>query len=145
MENVQQSNIKFVRLITGEDLVTELVYSEDMGGLVLYNPMKVVYFTTESSVSLTLIEWIFSSVCKNQMFPMSSNNVLVVSDVTSGMEQMYFTMLTKIAMKNENKASVELLDTENPEESTPVPTKTYLQDLEDEMLAEIQSGKRKLN
>lgn len=148
----QISNIKFVRMITGEDLVSEVVYSEDMGGIVLLNPMKIIYFMNDTQVSLTLVEWIFSSVCKNQSFPVAPSNVIIVSDVTSGLEEMYWTMISKLSLRMNQKEQDDLLEIINevnePDASFPdvsLSSKSLIQQTEEEMLLDIQSGKKKLN
>ena len=41
MPNTKKPNIKFIRLVTGEDVVSEVQESEN--GLCLVNPLKIIY------------------------------------------------------------------------------------------------------
>ena len=123
--------VKFLRLKTGEDVVSELVEigENDKTYYQLINPVKVVYMPTERPgyVQVAIMPWVFSRVCDIQEFTISADDVLMVSDVSQFMHEYYWN-----TMEGEDK-----------EESEPEPEDNKL-DLETlkELMDQI-SSKRK--
>ena len=123
--------VKFLRLKTGEDVVSELVEigENDKTYYQLINPVKVVYMPTEKPgyVQVAIMPWVFTRVCDIQEFTISANDVLLISDVSPFMYEYYLN-----TMEGEDK-----------EESEPEPEDNSL-DLETlkELMDQI-SSKRK--
>ena len=123
--------VKFLRLKTGEDVVSELVEigENDKTYYQLINPVKVVYMPTERPgyVQVAIMPWVFSRVCDIQEFTISADDVLMVSDVSQFMHEYYWN-----TMEGEDK-----------EESEPEPEDNKL-DLETlkELMDQLSSKKK---
>lgn len=87
-----EHNVEFFRLVTGEDLVSEYEISEYKTHYRLYNPCKVVYLTSTKPgfLSISLMQWIFSKLCVEQVFDLPINQVLIKSTVAETMIYHYF-------------------------------------------------------
>lgn len=92
--------IRFVRLSTGEDLVTEIVeIKDDKEEYFLFvNPLKIVYVTGErkGSIMLSFIEWVFPKICAKQQFKIYPNDIIAMSEVTDKMEDYYYETIVKL-------------------------------------------------
>jgi hypothetical protein len=93
-------SIKFVRLNTGEDLVTEIVeVKDDKDEYFLFvNPLKIVYVTgqKQGSIMLSFIEWVFPKICSKQQFKIYPNDILTIAEVTDKMEDYYYETIIKL-------------------------------------------------
>ena len=71
------TEVHFLRLKTGEDLISEV--QETPTTYILLNPCKVMYLKSKKTgyLSISLMQWIFSKMCKEQTFEMDKNEVLV--------------------------------------------------------------------
>ena len=89
--------VKFLRLKTGEDVVSELVEmgENDKTYYQLINPVKVVYMPTEKPgyVQVAIMPWVFTRVCDIQEFTISANDVLLISDVSPFMYEYYLNTM----------------------------------------------------
>lgn len=85
MPNTKKPNIKFIRLVTGEDVVSEVQESEN--GLCLINPLKIIYGVNQKTgyISISLSQWIFTKITDNSTYNISSNNILIISDASENM------------------------------------------------------------
>lgn len=84
--------IKFIRLNTGEDLISEVIKMEKEDGsyYVLRNPLKVLYVTTKtSSLSISLMQWVFHRICEDQDFMIFSNDIITMGNPTPSMLEYY--------------------------------------------------------
>lgn len=92
--------IKFVRLTTGEDLITEVVEIKDDKEeyYLLVNPLKIVYLTNDKkgSIMLSFIEWVFPKICDKQQFKIYPNNIVVISQASSKIEDYYYESIIKL-------------------------------------------------
>lgn len=92
--------IRFVRLSTGEDIVTEIVeIKDDKDEYFLFvNPLKIVYITGErkGSIMLSFIEWVFPKICEKQQFKIYPNDILTMGEVTDKMEDYYYETIVKL-------------------------------------------------
>lgn len=89
-----EESVQFVRLNTGEDLIAEVtqVQNDDNTHYVLHNPMKVVYQIGGARASLTvsLMQWVFSRICANQDFIIYPTDILTMNKTTDDMEDYYW-------------------------------------------------------
>ena len=71
------TEIQFLRLKTGEDLISEV--QETPTSYILMNPCKVLYLKSQKTgfLSISLMQWIFSKLCSDQTFEMDKSEVLV--------------------------------------------------------------------
>lgn len=90
----EETAIKLVRLVTGEDVLAEVTYveEEEYSYYVLSNPMKVVYLSgvKPGILSVSLMQWVFGRICDKQDFTISPKDVIFVNDASSSMEEYYY-------------------------------------------------------
>lgn len=122
-----ESSVKFVRMVTGEDIVAEVVSIETdtENYYILNNPMKVVYLSTtkSSSLSISLTQWIFWRICDKQEFTIHPKDILVVNDVSIAMEDYYWSSMEHFEsykeelLNSDTDSSDEVLLTEKLEDN----------------------------
>lgn len=85
-----EQNVEFFRLVTGEDIVSE--YEEADGIYILINPCKVVYLTSQKPgyLSISLMQWVFSKLCAEQVFDIPKSQILLKSPVNESMVDHYY-------------------------------------------------------
>jgi len=98
LKTTEKKVIKFVRISTGEDLVSEMkiVRSEHIGDhYVLISPLKVIYALLEKPgmVSLNLISWIFPKITERQEFIIYPKDIITMADPTAGVKKYYNEMV----------------------------------------------------
>lgn len=157
VELPDEPSIKFVRLSTGEDLITEVVeVKEDKDEYyLLVNPLKIVYLTNEKngSIMLSFIEWVFPKICSKQQFKVYPNDVITLAEVTERMEEYYYETIIKLEnfVNNTEDDGVELGD---PKELERKAKNKEVSDLLDDEIEHLKtlledlnntSSKRKLN
>jgi hypothetical protein len=89
-KNKESSDVRFIRLTTGEDLVTEV--TDVANGRVHINyPLKLLYTPSLTSgyLSISMMQWIFTRVSKNQAFDIDQVNVLVMSPADDDLKEHY--------------------------------------------------------
>ena len=63
MSDEEQPNIKFVRLNNGDDIISEVMETEDENGIAytLFRPLKVVYIPAEREgyAAVAFTPWVF--------------------------------------------------------------------------------------
>lgn len=98
-------SIKFFRLSSGEDIISEVIESEIDGQLsyTLLNPMKVVYMIGKPGfISISLMEWIFSRVCETQEFELNLNEVITTGTPTKGIIEHYYECVDHFESRRED-------------------------------------------
>jgi dihydroorotase-like cyclic amidohydrolase len=92
---MEDSAVKFVRLTTGEDIISEVMFYEDdkESYYILNNPLKVVYMTGNKPgvLSVSLMQWVFWRIANTQSFTIYPNDVLTVANTTESMEEYYWS------------------------------------------------------
>lgn len=86
-----EQNIEFFRLVTGEDIVSECEIHDDYYRLI--NPCKVVYTSSRKDgfLSISLMQWIFSKICEDQVFELPKDQVLIKSKPNEKMIEHYYS------------------------------------------------------
>ena len=105
--------VKFVRLNTGEDIITEVMFIRDEAEHYLFiNPMKIVYNlgTKPDSLLVAFSPWIFSSICERQEFPIFPNDVITIADPSEDVVDCYWEFIDKMT-----KAKVKTLGPQKAE------------------------------
>lgn len=101
-------SVKFVRLSTGEDLISEVTeYKDDETSYyILINPLKVVYSmgTKSGILSVGLMQWVFSRICEDQEFNVFPEDVVTMGKPTEGLIDYYFGCVDHF---NNHKAKLE--------------------------------------
>lgn len=134
--------IKFVRLVTGEDLISE-VFTEDsekFQKVYLINPLKIVYsFGKKSTLSISLYNWVIPEILEDNVFQVKMNDILLMKEVSSDMEEYYQTTLEHLETYTHFKKNMmnDYPEDEDFEESE----YSYIK----EMIEEMKNGKRKMH
>ena len=138
-----EQNVDFFRLVTGEDIVSE--YEEADGTYILINPCKVVYLTSEKPgyLSISLMQWVFSKLCEEQVFDLPKNQVLLKSHVSESLVDHYFNSVeyfdkNKLKDKMEFDAPITEDDGSSDEEIISDESMNLLE----EIMKKIQNGKK---
>lgn len=81
---------------------------EDENGVVyaLFHPLKVIYMPSETTgyLSVAFTPWVFPRICEQQEFIIHAEDVMLVTDVSSSMNDYYWNNLehyTKKVLKEE--------------------------------------------
>lgn len=90
--------VQFIRLITGEDLVAEVVSVNIQGQepyYILNHPMKVVYGmpTKPGYYSVGLGQWVSSKICSDQSFTIYPTEVLTMATPTDALIEYYLSSI----------------------------------------------------
>lgn len=104
MENEEYPLAKFVRLTNGDDLVAEVVETEDDKGILylIVNPLKVIYMQSphQGYLTVSFIPWVFPKICDHQQFTIHGEDVLLLSNVSEAMNEYYWNNLETLDPKN---------------------------------------------
>lgn len=104
-----ETDVQFLRLKNGEDLITEIQETEK--SLVLINPCKVLYLKGSKSgfLSISLMQWVFSKISSDQMFEIDKSEVLFKTLPDDSMITHYWNSVEHF-MDLESKNNVEFDD-----------------------------------
>jgi type I restriction-modification system DNA methylase subunit len=97
LEQSQEADTVFVRLVTGEDLITDIIWTED-NNAIFVNPMKIVYLIGDDPgvLKLTLVQWVFSRISESQEFMVNGDDILTMAPISEELMKYYNeTMNTK--------------------------------------------------
>jgi hypothetical protein len=104
MSDGDNPSAKFLRLHNGDDLIAEVVETEDDNGIsyTVFHPLKVVYMPTEAGyLSVSFMPWIFPSISDQQEFVIHSEDIMLLTDVTEKMNKYYWESVTTYMSKDE--------------------------------------------
>lgn len=105
-----KSAVMFVRLVTGEDLVSEVTEVRDNSGkehyYILNNPMKILYLTGGKAgyMSVSLMQWVFHRICEDQTFNVFPDDVLTIGYPTDKMVDYYWNCVDESYSRREENA-----------------------------------------
>lgn len=99
-------NIKFIRLVTGEDIITEI--KSDENNYTLVKPLKIVYALGEKPgvISIGLVQWVFPDVVASQEMPIKDRDIITMSDPSLDMLKSYRSSIKRL----EKNLSFEFID-----------------------------------
>jgi hypothetical protein len=153
VEYPDNPNIRFVRMNTGEDLITEVIETKvnEQDAYLFVSPLKIVYLIGEKpgSMMLSLIEWVFPKISPKQEFLIYPDDVITISDVSDSLLDYYHEALykldNKVSIDREGKGKpvsslddIHNMDSEMPSEDELEYIKNFLEDLS-------KGNKRKLH
>ena len=107
---MEENSVKFIRLSTGEDLVSEVLEIDEGDGVFYYqlaNPMKVVYMIPSNKpgvFSISLMQWIFNRLCSDQSFTLHPTSIITMGDPTESLIEYYWKSVDSF---DENKEKLE--------------------------------------
>ena len=127
MHQPVEIELKFLRLNSGEDIISEVQKLDDKTYRII-NPLKIMYYYNENVgvMSMSLVPWIFNSICETEHYDMEKHNVLVSSNISLTMTKSYYGILNKI--KN-NMYVTEQEDDEEYDDETIKETKEMLSEV----------------
>lgn len=156
--NNDKPNVMFIRLVTGEDLISEVSEYEEVSSskdstenlhyYILHNPMKVLYLQGVKSgyVSISLMQWVFGRVCQDQTFDLSVGDILTTGYPSDKMHEYYWNAVALSLEKDESYASVnnnEPDDDENIEDGSLLDNEDALRMLREVLNSSSNSKDRK--
>jgi hypothetical protein len=135
--------IHFLRLKTGEDLITEMQETDDT--YILLNPCKVLYLKGSQSgyLSISLMQWVFSRICSEQVFEIQKNEVLFKINPNESLIEHYWNSIEHFS-ETESKSHIEYESlVEEEEEESSITTEEGIELIK--KLLDIKSDKGKLH
>lgn len=136
--------VKFLRLHTGEDIITELTYEKDSNSYTLTNPLRIIY--RQDDLVMAFTPWIYFSICDKQEFPLYPSDVITMADPNKEIIKYYKDFVERMETARANLepgdyAVVEKLEPRETAELTEA-EEEYLK----EFLESMETGsKRKLH
>lgn len=137
------TEILFLRLKNGEDLITEVQELDNT--YVLLNPCKVLYLKGSKSgyLSISLMQWVFARICSDQMFEIDKNEVLFKTLPEDTLVEHYWNSVEHFTqMESKDKVEYESM-TDSIDEDFPSTTEEGIELIK--KLLEIKSDKGKLH
>lgn len=116
-----ENSVQFVRLNTGEDLVSEVseIENDDNRYYILHNPMKIIYQMNVKGGGLTisLMQWVFARICEDQNFVVYSSDVVTMNKPTDSMESYYWETVEHFDTMKDSLAKKTSFDKDVKDES----------------------------
>jgi hypothetical protein len=137
------TEILFLRLKNGEDLITEVQELDKT--YVLMNPCKVLYLKGSKTgyLSISLMQWVFARICSDQTFEIDKSEVLFKTFPEDTLIEHYWNSVDHfLNMESKDKIEYESM-TESYEEEPPMTTEEGIELIK--KLLEIKSDKGKLH
>jgi hypothetical protein len=98
-----EESVVFVRLVTGEDLITQMT-KLDENKYTFSNPLKIIYsfdVNSPAKIQLGLIQWIFSEIIAEQTMEITAKDILAVAQPSHAMKSTYMASLKRIDVRSE--------------------------------------------
>ena len=98
-EEVPVSEVKFMRLENGEDIISEIVIYDDV--ILLLHPLKLLYTTSDKPgyLAISLMQWVFTKITEDQTFEMPKSAVLLYSEPTDSLKEYYWKTVNYFVSK----------------------------------------------
>lgn len=139
--------IRFVRMKTGDDLITEIVEMKvnDQDCYLFVNPLKIIYIPGDKpgSLSLSLIEWVFFRISPKQQFQVYPEDVVTVTEIGDEITDYYFEALHKLETATITKKEI-VTSHEDVEESNEPPSEEEIEYIK-KIIDDLKNGKRTLH
>jgi hypothetical protein len=100
--NSKAKDIRFIRLTNGEDIVAEVLDIAN-GRIVIDSPLKILYTPSlnKGYLSISLMQWVFTRISKQQKFDMDMVNVLIISEPEQSLIEHYNESMDTFDNKND--------------------------------------------
>lgn len=94
MSHDEKPLAKFLRLQNGDDVIAEVIETEDEQGILytLFHPLKLVYVPSEETgyVSIAFMPWVFPRIVDEQTFSLHAEDVMMLNDISEKMNIYYW-------------------------------------------------------
>lgn len=109
--NSKAKDIRFIRLTNGEDIVAEVLDIAN-GRIVIDSPLKILYTPSSNKgyLSISLMQWIFTRISKQQKFDMDMVNVLIISEPEQTLIEHYNESMDTFNNKNDEDEEEDDID-----------------------------------
>lgn len=88
--NQNSDNIKFIRMITGEDIISTVSEVDKDPYITMHDPAKVLYmFEEQSRIRMQLIPWVFKTLTDKTSFNVMRRDILLMEDASSSLSSAY--------------------------------------------------------
>jgi hypothetical protein len=136
------TEILFLRLKNGEDLITEVQEMDKT--YILMNPCKVLYLKGSKSgyLSISLMQWVFARICSDQTFEIDKGEVLFKTFPEDTLIEHYWNSVEHF-LNMESKDKVEYEAHHEEYDESPMSTEEGIELIK--KLLEIKSDKGKLH
>ena len=93
-----ENQVKFIRLLTGEDIVTEIKRDEKTDEYILIRPLKIIYVFGDKPgiISIGLVQWIFPEIVESQEISVKANDILAMTTPSIQLEANYWESLDSL-------------------------------------------------
>ena len=120
--------VMHLRLITGEDIIAQVLLEDSDGMLTLGFPMKIVFLPTkDGAYRISLMEWVFSRVSPAQTFDVRNRDVITTSVPSDIIVDYYWEALAVLEEKRKSLVKTDSFHQETKE------IEEFLDDLEDQV------------
>lgn len=91
---MEQIKIKFIRMSTGEDLLTQ-IKEGNIGFKEFINPLKIVYTINPKTGKILpyLMRWVFNKFVPENTFSIRNENIIIETNTTDDMKRYYLDTL----------------------------------------------------
>lgn len=145
-----ENDIKFLRLVTGEDIISKIQYIDAEGKtLMLDKPMKVIYAYNEKfgAMAINLMTWIFPQlISEESSMSIRATDVLVTANVSDHMKKYYTALLEKPdkePSKEEQEELIQSLRDSSDVDGVDELTEDELDEVEEAMQNILKQGVKK--
>jgi hypothetical protein len=94
-ENEIHPLVQFLRLQNGDDVIAEVIETEDDEGILytLFHPLKVMYIDAEREgyTAIAFSPWVFPSLCDQQEFVIHAEDIMLITNVSEKMNRYYWS------------------------------------------------------
>lgn len=108
-ETITPTNpILFIRMSTGEDIITEVIEING-NSITILNPFKIVYRIDkdlEGVMYLELMHWVFPSLVEKQSFTIDTKNILIMHTPNESLIKRYNNQIEDFAIFMKEKESM---------------------------------------
>ena len=89
------SNIKYIRIVTGEDLISEVLEVSNEPHITLYSPMKMIYGFDGDRVKMQLMEWVFGNLVKTNTFALQRRDIILMEEASDTICNAYLEQISE--------------------------------------------------
>ena len=127
MEELSEDVMHF-RLVTGEDIIAQVLLEDNTGTTTLGFPMKVVFLPTkDGAYRISLMEWVFSRISPAQTFDIKGRDIVTSSIPSDIIVDYYWEALAVLEEKRKSLVQTDHLHQETKE------IEEFLDELEDQV------------
>ena len=95
MVDDQGEELKFIRLKTGDDVISQVMEltEDNITVYMLISPLKVVYIPSQKGMAylqVAFMPWVFTRICSEQEFMIHAEDIMTMANVSEQMTEYYW-------------------------------------------------------